>query len=226
LSDLLPAATDHAVYQLLTCPIRFPRQWLKDAGDPAASFQERLTWENLPAFLQRMMWRDFVGYLPDDVLVKVDRAAMSVSLETRIPLLDHHVIEFAFRLPDSLKQQGGCGKWLLRQVLNQYVPRALVDRPKRGFAAPLAEWLRGPMREWAENLLAEARLQQEDFFIARQVRQHWQEHLSRRRDWSGGLWHVLMFQAWLEEQKHTPAQLAGKPPAAAKGTLKTQPCHP
>ncbi|HXI70967.1 MAG TPA: asparagine synthase (glutamine-hydrolyzing) [Verrucomicrobiae bacterium] len=225
LSDILPATTDLSLYQLLMSPNRVPRGWLKDATEPAAPMGEFSTWQHLPELLQRMMWLDFVSYLPDDILVKVDRAAMSVSLETRIPLLDHRIIEFAFRLPATLKQQGDCGKWLLRQILYQYVPRALVDRPKKGFSAPIAEWLRGPMREWAEPLLGESRLKQEDFFNARQVRQNWQEHLSQKRDWSPGLWHVLMFQAWLEEQKILPDPTPTVPTVAPKKMVEAEICR-
>jgi len=225
LSDILPATTDLSLYQLLMSPNRVPRGWLKDATEPAAPMGEVSTWQHLPELLQRMMWLDFVSYLPDDILVKVDRAAMSVSLETRIPLLDHRIIEFAFRLPATLKQQGDCGKWLLRQILYQYVPHALVDRPKKGFSAPIAEWLRGPMREWAEPLLGESRLKQEDFFNARQVRQNWREHLSQKRDWSPGLWHVLMFQAWLEEQKILPDPTPTVPTVAPKKMVEAEICR-
>jgi asparagine synthase (glutamine-hydrolysing) len=201
LSDILPAATDYSLYQLLMSPNRDPRPWLNQVLERETQPGQFPAWAKLPERLQRMMWLDFVQYLPDDILVKVDRAAMSVSLETRVPLLDDRVIEFAFRLPTAFNQKGNCGKWLLRQILHQYVPPVLVDRPKRGFATPIAEWLRGPMREWAEDLLGEARLRQEGFFNARQVRQNWREHLDQKRDWSPGLWHTLMFQAWLDEQK-------------------------
>jgi asparagine synthase (glutamine-hydrolysing) len=225
LSDILPATTDLSLYQLLMSPNRVPGAWLKNANEPAAKNGEFSTWRNLPELLQRMMWLDFVSYLPDDILVKVDRAAMSVSLETRIPLLDHRVIEFAFRLPATFKQRGDSGKWLLRQILYQSVPPALVDRPKKGFSAPIAEWLRGPMRDWAEPLLDESRLQQEDFFNARQVRQNWQEHLLQKRDWSPGLWHVLMFQAWLDEQKTLPEPTPSVPPVAPKKMMEAEICR-
>ncbi|MDE3066481.1 MAG: asparagine synthase (glutamine-hydrolyzing) [Verrucomicrobiota bacterium] len=204
LADVLPAPSDRALYRLLMSPHREPRAWLKDGSEPPTRFETISTWDALPELLQRMTCLDFVSYLPDDILVKVDRAAMSVSLETRIPLLDHRIVEFAFRLPVAFKQKGNTGKWLLRQILYQYVPRALVDRPKKGFAAPIAGWLRGPMRDWAEDLLDETRLRQEGFFDDREVRARWQEHLSRKRDWSPGLWHTLMFQAWLDEQKTRP----------------------
>jgi asparagine synthase (glutamine-hydrolysing) len=204
LSEILPATTDYSLYQLLMSPNREPRPWLKKIHEPEAQPDEFPAWEHLPELLQRMTCLDFVSYLPDDILVKVDRAAMAVSLETRIPLLDHRVVEFAFRLPASFKQRGNQGKWLLRQILYQHVPSALVDRDKKGFVAPIADWLRDPMREWAEDLLSETRLRQENFFNSRQVRQNWKEHLDRKRDWSPGLWHALMFQAWLDEQKRRP----------------------
>ena len=149
---------------------------------------------------QRLQYLDAVRYLPDDILVKVDRAAMGVSLETRVPFLDHRVVEFAWSLPLHLRWREGRGKWLLRRVLDRYVPRELIERPKMGFSVPLADWLRGPLREWGAELLAPGRLRAEGFLEPAVLQRFWQEHQSGARDWKYPLWDALMFQAWLEGQ--------------------------
>ncbi|MEH8200902.1 asparagine synthase (glutamine-hydrolyzing) [Aeromonas veronii] len=146
----------------------------------------------------QMMAQDTLSYLPDDILVKVDRAAMAVSLETRVPFLDHEVLEHAWRLPKKLKLNEGQSKWCLRQILYRYVPKNLIERPKMGFAVPLDSWLRGPLRAWAEDLLDETRLLNEGFFNSSLVRKMWQEHLSGKRNWQYQLWDILMFQLWYQ----------------------------
>jgi asparagine synthase (glutamine-hydrolysing) len=146
----------------------------------------------------RMMLLDTLTYLPNDILTKVDRAAMGVSLESRVPFLDHRVFELAWRLPLGVKMRNGQGKWALRQILYKYVPSELIERPKAGFSIPLGEWLRGPLREWAETLLDESRLEREGYLNAIPIRETWRQHLSGRYDWTVRLWTVLMFQAWLD----------------------------
>jgi len=152
----------------------------------------------LSDFVTRMLVTDALAYLQDDILTKLDRASMGVSLEARVPILDHRVVEFAARLPMHLKIRNGQGKWLLRQVLYRYVPREIIERTKMGFAAPIGSWLRGPLRDWAEALLAEDRLVREGFLRPKPVRRVWREHLACDRNAQNMLWNVLTFQAWLE----------------------------
>jgi len=144
-----------------------------------------------------MVYLDTAVSLPDDMLTKVDRASMGASLEARVPLLDHRVVELAWRLPLDLRIRGREGKWVLRRVLDRYVPGPLVGRPKMGFDPPLGEWLRGPLRDWAEGLLDARRLRDEGFIQPAPVRAAWDEHLSGRRNWDYRLWAILMFEAWL-----------------------------
>ena len=151
--------------------------------------------------IHRLQYLDMISYLPDDILVKVDRAAMGVSLESRVPFLDHRVVEFAARIPLAMKLEGNSGKMILRKVLNKYVPKELLERPKRGFAVPIAEWLRGPLSEWASDLLNPTLIDREGILYSESIRKKWLAHLSGKEDWSGLLWNFLMFQAWLENEK-------------------------
>ncbi len=177
-----------------------PEEVVLSSREPATFLSEPPPGLSSLSEIERMMLLDLLTYLPGDVLTKVDRAAMGVSLETRVPMLDHALIEFAWRLPLDMKLNGNVTKWPLRQVLYRHVPRELIERPKKGFAVPIAAWLRGPLRAWAEALLSEQRLREGGHFDVAPVRRCWQEHLSGRRSWAGQLWDVLMFQAWLETQ--------------------------
>lgn len=175
-----------------------PESWVVGGQEPATKLTGfRPVLDGLNP-VERMMALDAISYLPDDILTKVDRAAMGVSLESRVPFLDHRVVEFAWTLPLDYKLRGGQTKWPLRQVLYRYVPKELIERPKMGFGIPLDAWLRGPLRGWAEALLDEARLKREGYFHPAPIRDKWLEHLSGRRNWQHHLWDVLMFQAWLE----------------------------
>jgi asparagine synthase (glutamine-hydrolysing) len=147
----------------------------------------------------RMMYWDAMSYLPDDILCKVDRAAMAVSLETRVPFLDHRVAAVAARIPESMKVRRGSGKRILKELLYREAPRELFDRPKAGFAIPVGEWIKGPMRGWAEELLDPARMRQDGWFDAGIVQQRWREHLTGRSDSTPALWSILMFEAWRRE---------------------------
>jgi asparagine synthase (glutamine-hydrolysing) len=167
-----------------------------------SSLKQPLWYEKIPnqSFANYMMYADFKNYLPDDILAKVDRAAMSVSLETRVPFLDHRVIEFAARLPMNMKIRNGRGKWILRQLLSRYVPESLFERPKMGFSVPLDIWLRGPLRDWANDYLSEDALNAHGLFYSEPIRLAWKEHLSGDRNWQYQLWNILMFQSWIKNQ--------------------------
>lgn len=197
---ILNAKTPLQMYDTLVSHWKKPWQVINGMAEHTGD--EAYTSVNLAGasgFLHKMMFEDLVTYLPDDILVKVDRAAMSVSLESRVPMLDPQVVEFAWTLPLHMKIRDGKGKWVLRQVLYQYVPRSIIERPKMGFGVPLDRWLRKSLRTWAEELLDERAMREQNFFNPTPIRTKWEEHRSGTRNWAHLLWNILMFQAWLQE---------------------------
>jgi asparagine synthase (glutamine-hydrolysing) len=201
LSDVLTLSSGHAYLLSLASCWQDPARVVAGAYEPVTVLTDPAAWPRIDELAQWMMAMDAQSYLPDDILVKVDRSAMANSLETRVPMLDHRVVEFALRVPLHMKIRDGQGKWILRQVLDRYVPRELIERPKMGFALPMDQWLRGPLRDWAEALLGERRLREEGYFDPMPIRKKWREHLSGRRNWQRQLWTVLMFQGWLEQNR-------------------------
>jgi asparagine synthase (glutamine-hydrolysing) len=199
LAEVTTVKNPEELYRQLVSYWKSPTEVVLNANEPSALLTQSSAWARLADISQRMMFLDLATYLPDDILTKVDRASMGVSLEARVPILDHRVVEFAARVPLSMKICSGQGKWLLRQVLYRYVPRELVERPKMGFSVPIEDWLRGPLRDWAEGLLNQDRLRREGFFRSEPIGKLWAEHLSAQRNWQGHLWNVLMFQAWREK---------------------------
>jgi asparagine synthase (glutamine-hydrolysing) len=195
-AELLRARGPDDAYRRLASLWQAPDRLVRGGAERPGPADDPTLAADLPDFVARMQYLDYATYLHDDVLTKVDRASMAVALEARVPLLDTRVVRFAWSLPRTLKLRGTTGKWLLRQVLARYVPSALTERPKMGFAIPVGAWLRGPLRDWAEDLLSPTALAADGPIDPRPVRAAWAEHLAGRRDHAQKLWAVLMFQAW------------------------------
>ncbi|PAJ81408.1 asparagine synthase (glutamine-hydrolyzing) [Burkholderia ubonensis] len=201
LGHVMTADSRIGLYRLLMSAVHHPERIALAGQEPPTPLDTASAWPADLTFAEQAMAIDTLTYLPTDILTKVDRAAMAVSLETRMPFLDHHVVEFAWRLPASVRLPDGRSKVLLRRLLDAYVPASLIDRPKQGFCAPIDHWLRGSLRDWAEALLHPARLREEGFFDAAAVERLWRQHQTGRMNWQHQLWTVLMFQAWLEAQR-------------------------
>lgn len=201
LAHVLAASTPEHLYMKLVSHWGNPSCLVLGASEPPTPGSDPEAGLDSTEMAERMMFLDTITYLPDDILVKLDRASMAAGLEARTPLLDHTLLEFAWTLPRHLKIRDKQGKWILRQVLYKYVPQPLLERPKTGFAVPLDAWLRGPLRDWAEALLDESRLRGEGNLDPVPIRRKWNEHLAGRRNWQFMLWDVLMFQAWIEDRK-------------------------
>ena len=223
-ADILRAHDAQAMYRHLVSHWKEPTTVVRDAEEAPTLLTDPCAWALRDDYTEQMMYLDGVTYLPDDILAKVDRATMAVSLESRVPLLDPRIVEFAWKLPLSFKVKGRQGKRLLRQVLYKYVPRQLIDRPKMGFGVPLDSWLRGPLREWASALLDPDRLAREGFFHTEPITKKWQDHLSGRCNWQYPLWNVLMFQSWLERWSQRDAGTEKCSGADVKTALQCRPC--
>src|SRR6185312_14395203 len=201
LAEFLPSTSQDDIYRRTLSHWDEPEQLVLGAREPLTVREKIAGAASLPSFEERMMLTDQQVYLADDILTKVDRASMAVSLEARVPILDHRVVEFAWKLPLRAKIRDGVSKWALRQVLSKYVPAEFYERPKMGFAVPLEHWLRGPLRDWAESRLSEESLRSHQLLQPELVRSKWREHVSGRRNWQYLLWNVLVFQDWYAESR-------------------------
>ena len=197
LGEIIDSETKEEMYWRLISQWKQPDHVLRNVQEYQTRASNQNAWPTAQSFTEQMMMLDTLQYLPDDILVKLDRASMWVGLEARVPMLDHSVFEFAWALPEKLKIRNGTGKWILKKLLERYLPRHLFDRPKMGFGIPIGQWLREDLKEWAEDLLNSTRLTHEGYFKPETVHQVWQEHLAGRRNHQHMLWPLLMFQAWL-----------------------------
>ena len=199
LARVINRAEGPEFYRALVSQFQDPADLVLHGAEPSTVLTRPEDWPDFTDFRECMMYLDTLTYLPDDILTKVDRASMAVSLETRVPFLDHDLIEWVWRLPMDVKLRNGQTKWALRQVLQRYVPSALVDRPKMGFGIPIEHWLAGPLKDWASALLGERLLREQGYLNVPMVRKMWTDHCSGKHRWHHQLWTVLMFQAWLRE---------------------------
>ncbi len=197
LSEILDKNSPDEMYRMLISHEKYPERIVKNAYEPETILLDKDIKREIPDYVARMMFFDFLTYLPDDILTKVDRASMWVSLEARVPILDHNIVEFAWKVPLKYKIRDGKGKYLLREVLSRYVPRELFERPKTGFGIPIDYWLRGPLKEWAGDLLSEEMIKKYGILEYRPIERMFREHISGRRNWHYYLWDVLMLQSWL-----------------------------
>lgn len=208
LAEFLSQDTPQALYHQALSHWTNPTAIIPDSHEPD-TVRECVEYLSASANIEEvMMLTDLLNYLPDDILTKIDRASMAVSLEARVPLLDHRVVEFAWSLPLSLKIRKRENKWILRQVLYKYVPATLIERPKMGFGVPIDFWLRGPLRDWAESLLSEQSLSDHGLLNPDCIRKKWSEHLSGHHNWQYLLWDVLVFQDWFQQTRSVPSTLA------------------
>ena len=199
IATLFNCSSFEEVYRMLISHWDFPENIVIGGKEPETILTSKDAIPNKLSNEEQMMFYDMMMYLPDDILVKVDRAAMSVSLETRVPFLDHRVIDFACQLPLTMKIRNGTKKWCLRELLYKRVPKNLIERPKMGFGVPIGDWLRGPLRDWAEYLLEENRIIQSGYFQNSEIQKKWREHVSGDRNWHYYLWDILMFESWRDE---------------------------
>ncbi|MBV9558645.1 MAG: asparagine synthase (glutamine-hydrolyzing), partial [Pseudolabrys sp.] len=212
LADVMLQDEDQSYLQLVSQFYK-PNEIVNGGTEPPSIIGSEHARQFIPDYVERMQYIDTLTYLPDDILTKVDRASMAVALEARVPMIDHRVVALAWQLPARMRFRDGKSKWILRQVLRRFVPDKLIDRPKMGFGVPIDHWLRGPLRDWAEDLLSEAALTRNGLFNPQLVRARWLAHVQGRENWQYSLWTIIMMQAWLRH--HDAAAVARQDEPAA-----------